>query len=60
RYAAVRAARLARVVRTAERNGRIYHLQGPAALARNLVMRGLGGARLLNRQDWIYRWRLDD
>ena len=60
RYTAARAARVARVQRTAERNGRIYHLKGPAALARNLVMRGLGGTRLLNRQDWIYRWRVGD
>jgi salicylate hydroxylase len=59
RYAAARSSRVARVQRIAQRNGRIYHLQGPAALARNLVMRGLGGARLLNRQDWIYRWRAD-
>jgi salicylate hydroxylase len=60
RYAAARAARVARVQRTAERNGRIYHLQGAAALARNLAMRGLGGTRLLKRQDWIYRWRAEE
>jgi salicylate hydroxylase len=48
------------VQRTAERNGRIYHLQGAAALARNLAMRGLGGTRLLKRQDWIYRWRAEE
>lgn len=59
RYVAARAARITRVQRTAERNGRIYHLGGPAALARDLVMRGIGGAGLLARQDWIYRWRDD-
>lgn len=60
RYTATRAARVARVQHTAQRNGQIYHLRGAAAIARNLAMRGLGGARLLARQDWIYRWRVDD
>jgi salicylate hydroxylase len=31
---------------------------GPMALARDLVMRGLG-PKLLARQDWIYDWRCD-
>jgi salicylate hydroxylase len=57
RYAGLRRARIARVQRTARRNGTIYHLGGAAALARDLVIRSIGGAGVLARQDWIYRWR---
>ncbi|KIZ45660.1 MULTISPECIES: FAD-dependent monooxygenase [Rhodopseudomonas] len=58
RYGQLRKARVGRVQRTARQNGLIYHLGGPAALARDLVMKQLGGARLLARQDWIYDWRV--
>jgi salicylate hydroxylase len=37
--------------------GRIYHLGGPAAFARDLVIKTTGAQRLLSRQDWIYDWR---
>ncbi|TAK49368.1 MAG: FAD-binding protein [Xanthobacteraceae bacterium] len=57
-YAAQRRGRVARVQRTARQNGQIYHLTGPMALARNIAMRALGGARLLARNDWVYDWRL--
>jgi salicylate hydroxylase len=43
--------------RIAQQNGRIYHMSGPMALARNTTMRLLGGARLTSRQDWIFDWR---
>ena len=42
RYAQLRRARVARVQRTARRNGRIYHLTGPMALARDLTIRAMG------------------
>jgi salicylate hydroxylase len=58
RYGELRRARVARVQRLARQNGAIYHLTGPAALARDLAMRTLGGPRLLRRQAWIYDWRL--
>ena len=57
RYARLRRTRVARVQRTARSSGRIYHLIGPAALARDLTMRALGPERMLARQDWIYDWR---
>ena len=57
-YAGLRASRVARVMRTARRNGQIYHLGGPAGFARDQVIRLLGGSRLLSRQDWIYDWRV--
>jgi salicylate hydroxylase len=57
RYAALRRPRVMRVQRTARQSGKIYHLQGAMALARDLVMRMLGATRLQARQDWIYDWR---
>jgi salicylate hydroxylase len=57
RYGQVRRARVGRVQRAARRNGKIYHLNGPAALARDFFIRAVGPQRLLARQDWIYDWR---
>jgi salicylate hydroxylase len=48
---------VARVQRAARRQGRIYHLTGAAALARDLTIRAMGASRMLARQDWIYDWR---
>ncbi len=56
-YENQRRGRVARVQRASRRNGQIYHLKGAAKFARNRAMQLLGGARLLARQDWIYRWR---
>jgi salicylate hydroxylase len=58
RYARLRRPRVARVQRLARQQGRIYHLTGPAALARDLTIKAMGSRRLLARQDWIYDWRL--
>ena len=57
RYARVRRARVLRVQRAARQAGRIYHLTGAAAYARDLAMKAIGGKRLLARQDWIHGWR---
>jgi salicylate hydroxylase len=57
RYARLRRARVARVQRAARTAGRIYHLSGPVAYARDLVIRTMGAKRMLARQDWIYNWR---
>ena len=57
RYAGLRRPRVARVQRAARQAGRIYHLTGPAAFARDLVIREFGARRMLARQDWIYDWR---
>lgn len=57
RYAGLRSARVARVQDIAQLNGRIYHLRGVAALARDLAIRAMGPQRMLARQDWIYNWR---
>ncbi len=57
RYARLRRARVRRIERVARRQGRIYHLTGPAALARDLAIKAIGPQRLLAHQDWIYDWR---
>jgi 2-polyprenyl-6-methoxyphenol hydroxylase-like FAD-dependent oxidoreductase len=57
RYARLRRSRVARVQRSARQAGRIYHLTGPFALARDLVIKAMGPRRVLSRQDWIYDWR---
>jgi salicylate hydroxylase len=57
RYGRLRRARVQRVQRAARQSGRIYHLTGPLALARDLTIKALGPARMLARNDWIYDWR---
>jgi salicylate hydroxylase len=57
RYARLRRPRVVRMQRHARRAGRIYHLGGPLALARDLIIKALGPHRMLARQDWIYGWR---
>jgi salicylate hydroxylase len=57
RYAGQRQPRVSRVQRAARQSGRISHLSGPLALARDLTIRLMGPARMLARQDWIYDWR---
>jgi salicylate hydroxylase len=58
RYARLRRARVARVQRAARTAGRIYHLTGPVAYARDLAIKAMGPKRMLARQDWIYDWRV--
>ena len=53
-YSRRRLARATRVQDTSRKLGRIYHLSGTAALARNATMRLIGGARLGARYDWLY------
>jgi salicylate hydroxylase len=51
-YAQQRTPRNARVVQTARRNGRIFHMSGPLALARNAVLT-LQGTHVLGLP-WLY------
>jgi salicylate hydroxylase len=57
RYAKQRRPRVTRVQHSARQAGRIYHLAGPLAFARDLAIKAMGPKRLLSRQDWIYDWR---
>jgi salicylate hydroxylase len=54
RYAAIRARRAATVQNQSRRQGRIYHLSGLAAVARDLAIRTLGPDGLMARYDWVY------
>ena len=53
-YSADRVARASRIQRDALAQGRIYHLSGPLAFARDVAMGVLGPRRLLDRYDWLY------
>ena len=58
RYARLRRPRVIRIQRSARQAGRIYHLAGPLAFARDLVIKAMGPKRMLSRQNWIYDWRI--
>lgn len=53
-YQSLRMRRAARVQAQAARFGRIYHLRGPAALARNFVLKRRRAETLLRGFDWLY------
>lgn len=57
RYEALRRPRTAQVQKAARGMARIYHLSGPARMARDLVMRTRSGDAILERYRWIYDWR---
>jgi salicylate hydroxylase len=56
-YEGARWHRTARAQHLSRRQGRIYGLTGPEALARNIAMGAMGGERLRARYDWLYSWR---
>lgn len=56
-YEKARRTRTARVMAAARRNGRVYHLSGVAALARNAALRAVPPERIMAGYDWIYDWR---
>jgi salicylate hydroxylase len=53
-YSRDRVARATRVQREALKVGRIYHMSGPLAFARDAAMRMLGTRGLTERYDWLY------
>jgi salicylate hydroxylase len=53
-YSRDRVARVGRVQREALKLGRIYHMGGPWALARDTTMRLLGARGLIEHYDWLY------
>lgn len=56
-YETARRPRKRRVQAAAARNGKIYHLSGPLAAARNLTLRTVPGARLMASYDWLYGYK---
>jgi salicylate hydroxylase len=56
-YEVTRHPRIRRVQDTARNNGQIYHLSGIAAAARDLALRTVPPAKMMERYDWLYGWR---
>lgn len=56
-YETARRARVRRVAAASRANGRIYHLAGPLAAARNFALAHVPGERFMRRFDWLYGWR---
>jgi len=54
-YSKKRLPRATKVQQASKQQGRIYHLSGAPALARDISMRLMGAKRLLARNDWIYQ-----
>ena len=58
-YERARRERAAAVSRASARQGHYDHMRGPLAAARDLAIRALGGAALLERNAWLYRGGMD-
>ena len=56
-YEVQRRKRVMKVARASRRNGRIYHMSGVQAAARNLVLSKSPPERLMAKYDWLYGWR---
>lgn len=57
RYDRRRRPRVGEVAAASRRNGGIYHLSGPSAWARDVVLRAAPASRLMAGYDWLYGWR---
>jgi salicylate hydroxylase len=57
RYERLRRRRVSRVQSASRANGRIYHLAGPLAAARNLFLKNVPGGLIMSRYDWLYGWK---
>jgi salicylate hydroxylase len=56
-YASRRGRRVRRVAAASRKNGRIFHLGGPFAMARDLALARIPPERFMSRYDWLYGWR---
>jgi salicylate hydroxylase len=54
-YERNRTARAEAVVLASRRQGTIYHLSGPFALARDITLRSLSASRFMAQVDWLYK-----
>lgn len=55
-YEAARRSRVQKVFDASLTNGRIFHLSGAAAAARNAVLMTVPGVLMMRRYDWLYGW----
>jgi salicylate hydroxylase len=53
----IRKPRATKVWDLAKTNRRIYHLSGPAAYVRDIVLRNHTPERLQRRMDWLFGWK---
>jgi salicylate hydroxylase len=58
-YETLRKPRTRAIVEQAVSNGRLYHLPHALAVFRDAALKWGLGHQLLDRMDWIYRWRVD-
>lgn len=56
-YEEERRARVDKVIAAALENGRIYHMSGLVARARDMSLRMMSSDRLLSRYDWLFGWK---
>lgn len=56
-FTASRKQRTDKAVKSAARLGKIYHLSGPARLARNMVIRNTSTRQQYERLSWLYSWQ---
>jgi salicylate hydroxylase len=56
-YEAARKERVARVSEAADQAGAQYHYGGMLAFARDASLKFAGERLVLERNDWIYRWK---
>jgi salicylate hydroxylase len=57
-YERERLPRVTKAQQHAQRTGRYYEMSGLPAVVRDLALGAMGGKRLLQRYDWIYRFRI--
>lgn len=57
-YEKMRLVRAAEIRLASRRQGAIYHMSGPLAFARDLVMSRYSRDMLMARMDWIYKYRV--
>lgn len=56
-YERARRSRVQKVYEASLANGRIFHMRGPAAAARNAILGSVPGALMMRRYDWLYGWK---
>ena len=56
-YSSARAKRIGKITRASRQNGKIYHLSGMAATARDIGIWATPAQLLSARQNWIYGWK---
>jgi salicylate hydroxylase len=58
KYESIRRPRVLRAADAALRSGRIYHMKGAAAFARDAALKFTPPERLMASFDWLYGWRI--